>query len=51
LVQAGFYRADEAGLLAASKLILGWPLTLVAVALTLMYVRRATPLTNGSSAT
>ncbi|MGH8892104.1 MAG: DUF3159 domain-containing protein [Actinomycetes bacterium] len=51
LVQAGFYRADEAGLLAASKLILGWPLTLVAVALTLIYVRRATPLTNGSSAT
>lgn len=51
LVQAGFYRADEAGLLAASKLVLGWPLTLVAIALTLMYVRRATPLTNGSSAT
>lgn len=51
LVQAGFYRADEAGLLAASKLILGWPLTLVAVALTLMYVRRATPLRNESSAT
>jgi hypothetical protein len=50
-VQAGFYRADEAGLLAASKLILGWPLTLVAVALTLMYVRGATPLTNGSTAT
>lgn len=49
LVQAGFYRADDAGLLAASKLILGWPLTLVAVALTLMYVRRATPLPNGSA--
>ena len=50
LVQAGFYRADEAGLLAASKLILGWPLTLVAVALTLMYVRRAAQLTNESTA-
>jgi hypothetical protein len=48
LVQAAFYRADEAGLLAASKLILGWPLTLVAIAMTLMYVRRATPLTNRS---
>jgi hypothetical protein len=51
LVQAGFYQADEAGLLAASKLILGWPLTLLAVGLTLMYVRRVTPDTNGSSAT
>ena len=51
LVQAGFYSANEAGLLAASKLILGWPLTLVAVALTLIYVRRATPLSDGSSAT
>ena len=51
LVQAGFYRAEEAGLLAASKLLLGWPLTLVAVALTLIYVRRATSLTKGSSAT
>ena len=51
LVQAGFYQAGEAGLLAASKLVLGWPLTLVAVALTLMYVRRATPLTTGSTAT
>ena len=46
LVQAGFYRAGEAGLLAASKLLLGWPLTLLAVALTLMYVRRA-PLAKG----
>ena len=51
VVQAGFYSANEAGLLAASKLILGWPLTLVAVALTLIYVRRATPLSDGSSAT
>lgn len=42
LVQAGFYRADEAGLLAASKLVLGWPLTILAVVLTLTYVRRAT---------
>jgi hypothetical protein len=49
LVQAGFYTADEAGLLAASKLILGWPLTIAAVALTLKYVRRATPLTDGSA--
>ena len=45
------FKSRKAGLLAASKLILGWPLTLVAVALTLIYVRRATPLSDGSSAT
>ena len=49
-VQAVFYQADEAGLLAASKLLLGWPLTLVALLVTLRYVRRATPRAEGSAA-
>jgi hypothetical protein len=47
VVQAIFYSADEAGLLVASKLVLGWPLTGAAVALTLVHVRRATPRTEG----
>ncbi|MGY1638915.1 DUF3159 domain-containing protein [Geodermatophilus sp. SYSU D00742] len=41
-VQAFLYREDLPGLLAAGKLLLGWPLTLAAVALTLAAVRRAT---------
>ena len=41
-VQILFYREDLPGLLAASKLLLGWPLTLLAAALTLAAVRRAT---------
>jgi uncharacterized protein DUF3159 len=41
-VQAFLYREDLPGLLAVGKLLLGWPLTLVAVALTLAAVRRAT---------
>ncbi len=41
-VQAFLYREDLPGLLAAGKLLLGWPLTLLAVALTLAAVRRAT---------
>ena len=41
-VQAFLYRADLPGLLAVGKLLLGWPLTLLAVALTLAAVRRAT---------
>jgi len=40
-VQALLYREDLPGLLAAGKLLLGWPLTLLAVALTLAAVRRA----------
>jgi hypothetical protein len=41
-VQAFLYREDLPGLLAVGKLLLGWPLTLLAVALTLAAVRRAT---------
>jgi len=42
LVQAVFYQGDRPGLLAAGKLLLGWPLTFLAVTLTLALVRRAT---------
>ena len=41
-VQTVLYQEDRPGLLAASKLLLGWPLTVLAVALTLAYVGRAT---------
>ena len=41
-VQAVLYREDLPGLLAVGKLLLGWPLTLAAVAFTLAAVRRAT---------
>jgi Protein of unknown function (DUF3159) len=41
-VQAFLYREDLPGLLAVGKLLLGWPLTLATVALTLAAVRRAT---------
>ncbi len=41
-VQAFLYREDLPGLLAAGKLLLGWPLTIAAVALTRAAVRRAT---------
>ncbi len=41
-VQALLYREDLPGLLAVGKLLLGWPLTLAAVALTLAAVSRAT---------
>ncbi len=41
-VQAVLYREDLPGLLAVGKLLLGWPLTLLAVALTLAAVRRST---------
>lgn len=40
-VQALLYREDLPELLAVSKLVLGWPLTIVAAALTLAAVRRA----------
>jgi hypothetical protein len=45
-VQAFLYREDLPGLLAVGKLLLGWPLTVLAVALTLAAVRRATSLTD-----
>ena len=41
-VQAVLYRLDQPEFLALAKLMLGWPLTVLAVALTLASVRRAT---------
>jgi hypothetical protein len=41
-VQGFLYREDLPGLLAVGKLLLGWPLTIAAVALTLAAVRHAT---------
>jgi hypothetical protein len=40
-VQAFLYGEDQPGLLAVGKLVLGWPLTIVALLLTLAYLRRA----------
>ena len=40
VVQAVLYVMDRPGLLAASKLLMGWPLTIGAVALTMAYVKR-----------
>ena len=39
VVQAVLYVMDRPGLLAASKLLMGWPLTIGAVALTMAYVK------------
>jgi len=41
IVQVSFYNADRPGLLAISKLLLGWPVTIAAVAVTVSYVRRS----------
>lgn len=41
VVQITFYNADRPDLLAISRLLLGWPLTIGAVALTVAYVRRS----------
>jgi hypothetical protein len=41
-VQAHLYLSDEPALLAVSKLLLGWPLTIVAVALTFAAIGRVT---------
>jgi hypothetical protein len=41
VVQIVFYNADRPDLLAVSRLLLGWPLTIGAVALTVAYVRRS----------
>lgn len=38
-VQGALYAADQPGYLAAARLLLGWPLTIVAVALTLLGTR------------
>lgn len=40
-VQAVFYNADRPDLLAASRLLLGWPVTIGTVALTVWFVRRS----------
>ena len=40
-VQGGLYLADRPGLLAAARLLMGFPLTIAGVALTVAYVRRA----------
>jgi hypothetical protein len=41
VVQIVFYNADRPDLLAISRLLLGWPLTIAAVAVTVAYVRRS----------
>lgn len=41
VVQGTLYVMDRPGLLAAARLLMGWPLTIGAVALTIAYVRRA----------
>jgi hypothetical protein len=40
VAQTAFYIDDSPGFLAVTKLVLGWPLTVLAVVLTLAYVRR-----------
>ena len=40
-VQGTLYVLDRPGLLAAARLLMGWPLTIAAVALTVAYVKRA----------
>ena len=40
VVQTTFYNLDRTGWLATSKLLMGWPLTILAVAATLAYVKR-----------
>ena len=41
VVQTIFYNADRPDLLAISRLLLGWPLTILAVAATVAFVRRS----------
>jgi hypothetical protein len=41
VVQTVLYNLDRVGWLATSRLLMGWPLTIAAVALTVAYVRRA----------
>jgi hypothetical protein len=41
VVQGTLYLMDRPGLLAAARLLMGWPLTIGAVALTIAYVKRA----------
>lgn len=41
VVQGALYLMDRPGLLAAARLLMGWPLTIGAVALTVAYVKRS----------
>jgi hypothetical protein len=41
VVQGTLYLMDRPGLLAAARLLMGWPLTIAAVAVTIAYVKRA----------
>lgn len=43
VVQTLFYNANRPDLLAVSRLLLGWPLTILAVAATVWFVRRSHP--------
>jgi hypothetical protein len=49
VVQGVLYAMDRPGLLAAAKLLMGWPLTIAAVALTVAYVKRARALATATS--
>ena len=40
-VQGTLYAMDRPGLLAAARLLMGWPLTILAVAATVAWVKRA----------
>lgn len=48
IVQGALYLADRPGLLAAARLLMGWPLTIAAVALTVAYVNRVSPERSGT---
>ncbi|MGI8534996.1 MAG: DUF3159 domain-containing protein [Mycobacteriales bacterium] len=50
VVQGVLYAMDRPGLLAAAKLLMGWPLTIAAVALTVAYVKRARHRVDGVTA-
>lgn len=50
VVQGVLYAMDRPGLLAATKLLMGWPLTIAAVALTVAYVKRARRRADGLAA-
>lgn len=51
VVQGILYAMDRPGLLAASRLLMGWPLTIGAVALTVAYVKRRRPVEEPVAAT
>jgi len=50
VVQGALYLAGRPGWLAASKIALGWPLTLIALGLTTAAVRRASPVDSRAPA-